>query len=219
MGVIRGRLPGQNVNGVLCVAWNDCFVVSIKLCERFLNKGSPESTVVTDFCIDRPSVFLERQLVINRDCRWNAQDVELEAVDAIATEAIVEKNSFKSARLLSNSWSPMHEPAIPNLTLKDVMRLNTCPAEEWVLIITVQRVNTVDKGNSCSLCHEISRCVRWMFLVPDHSFSWECLVFVLQGTWLNPVEYILRAFDSIVGLQAIVTRQLGFELHRSRTAK
>lgn len=93
-----------------------------------------------------------RDVIVDRDCRGDSKDVELEAVDSIVAELCVEEDLFKSGGLVCDGCSSMHEPAIAEITLVDVLRVDSSCSEErvplrvWVLGVDVNDVSCIIEG-------------------------------------------------------------------------
>ena len=100
----------------------------------------------------------------------------------------------------------MHEPAVSNLSLEDVVSLDSCASKEGVLafLLLEDGVDAADEGRSHGCLLKVPSGVRGVFRVPDHVLSWKRRIFVFESARRNAVEYILGVLDSVVVVKAVV---------------
>lgn len=126
----------HGADGSSDVSTNDVLVVTVVLGESLLNDGDPEGSSLTSDGVFTESgevsvsVLVQGEEVIDNDSDGHAESIEVDGVDSVSVDIIVEEHLLDGAWDLSHSGGGGKEPTVTELTLLDVVRVDTVGSEQ-----------------------------------------------------------------------------------------
>ena len=138
------RTTGYGTHGNSRIARDEYFVVPVELRECFLEERAGKTEVFARVSINQIRIHVRGKPIIDLDLYWAAESVQVDLVEALLVEVFVVENSTNALRFLGDGGGARDHVAVADLTLVEVIVVDTvcAPQRPAIGLVLASQVGT-----------------------------------------------------------------------------